>query len=174
MPLPVSGGTHLRLLALLDKLDIPLDISNLPTRIEQQKKVYLAQVMGIVLGYQFRWHIYGPYSENLHHDLFQLNALRHGYERNGIAFKSKASLGGGDLVKIRSVFQKISALPTRSVPHYWWELVSSIHFLMTTARPKAETPANVLEVLEREKPGKFNKQDADQAIAFLTDKEILK
>src|SRR4051812_11372113 len=45
-------------------------MSSFDDRLALQKGVYLAQQMGVNLGYQFSWYLRGPYSRNLTSDAF--------------------------------------------------------------------------------------------------------
>lgn len=47
-------------------------IDSLEKRTVMQKKIYIAQSMGMNLGYSFQWHIHGPYSKELTEDCLLL------------------------------------------------------------------------------------------------------
>jgi len=45
---------------VLDSLGIQLSMSSFDERLALQKTIYLAQQMGVPLGYQFSWYLRGP------------------------------------------------------------------------------------------------------------------
>ncbi|HEY6236176.1 MAG TPA: hypothetical protein VIW69_13840, partial [Candidatus Elarobacter sp.] len=49
-------------------LDIPLRVDTLDERKALQKAIYLAQEIGVDLGYMYGWHQMGPYSSQLAED----------------------------------------------------------------------------------------------------------
>jgi len=55
---------------VLDSLGIQLSMSSFDERLALQKTIYLAQQMGVPLGYQFSWYLRGPYSRELTSDAF--------------------------------------------------------------------------------------------------------
>ncbi len=55
---------------VLDALGIPLSMSSFDERLALQKAIYLAQQMGVNLGYQFSWYLRGPYSKDLTSDAY--------------------------------------------------------------------------------------------------------
>lgn len=60
------------LLPLYKKLyNKDFDYSNFDQRMEMQKAIYLLQDMGVPVGdYGFRWYLHGPYSQDLHDDMY--------------------------------------------------------------------------------------------------------
>jgi uncharacterized protein YwgA len=57
---------------VLDQLDVPIDLDTFSKRFNVQKKIYLAQIAGVDLGYRFSWYLRGPYSTTLTEDAFTL------------------------------------------------------------------------------------------------------
>jgi len=55
---------------VLDALGIPVSMSSFDERLALQKAIYLAQQMGVNLGYQFSWYLRGPYSKDLTSDAY--------------------------------------------------------------------------------------------------------
>jgi len=63
-----------RLLALslvLGELSVDVNVASVENRKVMQKAVYLAQEMGVPLGYRFNWYVMGPYSPGLTDDYYQ-------------------------------------------------------------------------------------------------------
>ena len=115
---------------VLDAIGEATSISNVADRLRLQKSVYLAQEMGIPLGYGYSWYVKGPYSPALTQDYYNLNA----------------SLAAGDdatndqklhpeLVERAEIVKRLLANPldANRKPD-WFEALCSLHFLMRTSR----------------------------------------
>ena len=111
---------------LLDALSVPSQIETVADRKRVQKAVYLMQLTGLDLGYQYGWYLMGPYSPGLTRDYYDL----------------AESLGEGDdehknvtlRAPVLESLKRITPLLTvpRSVPleqPAWLELVASVHYL---------------------------------------------
>jgi hypothetical protein len=68
MPNPNSQQA---IVAILEVLDVPLDIDSKDGRLRMQKSIYLSQLAGLNLGYSFNWYINGPYSSALADDYYE-------------------------------------------------------------------------------------------------------
>src|SRR5207253_11490502 len=66
------NASRIELALVLHHLDVPIDLRTFSNRLNVQKKIYLAQIAGIDLGYRFGWYIRGPYSTGLTQDAFTL------------------------------------------------------------------------------------------------------
>jgi len=134
---------HLRTLRLILKaLDIPLDVSSIDGRIAMQKAIYLAQVAGLPLGYDFNWYVKGPYSRSLADDYYR-------------AATEPAELGDRDLKKeYRDRLEDLSRLlrPPAGVAlpqPAWLELLASWHYQrVRSGRAAAEAE----QMMQRQKP----------------------
>jgi len=150
---------RLQLLGLLDTLKKKLDISTFDKRLTLQKTVYISQEMGIPLGYSFGWYYYGPYSPGLTKDAFELNLV----SPVGLCHISlpKTAING-----VKKLVTEIDKLPKRE-EGYWFELLSSLHFMFRYAYPKTGSEKEAIQRLMRSKPRKFNKEDAERMFKIL-------
>ena len=70
MTTDLNAGLNTDLLAIIQK--IKHECGENPGKKQLQKLVYLIQAKGVSLGYEYDIHFYGPYSEELSHDLLSL------------------------------------------------------------------------------------------------------
>ena len=66
------NAARMELALALNYLNVPIDLATFSKRFNLQKKIYLAQIAGVDLGYRFGWYIHGPYCKSLTEDLFTL------------------------------------------------------------------------------------------------------
>jgi len=102
------------------------DFATLSGRVAFQKRIYLAQVAGIHLGYGFSWNQHGPYSSELALDRVRLEAMRGDIQRS----LEKLSLRGEAekvLDEVKTLIQRPAGSNLDDVE--WLELLSSLHYL---------------------------------------------
>ena len=111
---------------VLSELEIGDSINTLDERVTVQKAVYLAQVIGVNLGYQYSWYIMGPYSRDLAKDYYTL----HEYPRENrqeIAQWTLREPFASALKKIKEVMSIPEGV--QLTPRQWLELLASVHYL---------------------------------------------
>lgn len=106
--------------AVLDELDVPLEIATVQDRLVVQKAIYLAQTM-VPLGYSYGWYLKGPYSPRLTRDYYEFSQAS--LEENGVSLKTTVK----NLLK--PIKDLISQKPDGVVLAHWLELLASIHYL---------------------------------------------
>jgi hypothetical protein len=113
----------------LDALGQELLLDDFASRLTLQKATYLAQALGVDLGYSFNWYRRGPYSPGLTRDAFALQAE---FERDPEAVKGWTldSTSVARLQGLRGLFERT---PTEQLPRLL-ELLASVHFLLYTGQ----------------------------------------
>ena len=101
-------------------------------RLVLQKTIYLLQAYGLKLGYGFSWYRYGPYSQDLVQDAYEvLHSAKDTYQRR------VGSLSFSTSCKRRfDKFKKICGDTLKDPAQL--ELIASVDFARTTWYPKAE------------------------------------
>ena len=95
-------------------------------RILLQKKVYLAQDIGLPLGYGYSWYIHGPYSSDLTTAAYQI--IPEGLEAiDGKVLKEPYM---SIIKKVNQLEEQIKTSPTNIGIVPWYELLSSIAYWM--------------------------------------------
>lgn len=106
--------------AVLDELDVPLEIATVQDRLVVQKAIYLAQTM-VPLGYSYGWYLKGPYSPRLTRDYYEFSQAS--LEENGVSLKTTVKN------LLRPIKDLISQKPDGVILAHWLELLASIHYL---------------------------------------------
>lgn len=125
---------RIELALILTELKIPLRLDSFDKRLTVQKKIYLAQLMGVDLGYRFSWYLRGPYSTRLTEDAFALIDD----VRSGDKEYEHFTLLDDTVAKIRGT-NRLCRLPKGfdGADEDWIELLASLHYLRHIAyRPK--------------------------------------
>lgn len=125
--------------AVLDRIDGD-SFDTLEGRITFQKRIYLVQTLGIDLGYRFSWNQYGPYSSELAQDglLLETGVVDESGLEEPLRFTASAEAAAKAFVDLISPPQGITQAG-------WMELLSSLHYIATTARGKSEVPTEIAE-----------------------------
>jgi len=121
---------------VLDELGERSDISTVSERLRLQKAVYLTQALGLNLGYHYSWYLRGPYSPSLTQDYYQLADLIAAGDQPGAVLNSGARQA---LQNVRGLLTKPATVDLPS--HHWYELLASLHYLMTVSK-KTEADAD--------------------------------
>jgi hypothetical protein len=131
---------------LLDAVSIPSQIQTVADRKRVQKAVYLIQLTGVDLGYQYGWYLMGPYSPALTRDYYDLaTALDEGDDAT-----SNVELRSPVLDRLEPVKELMSVPAYLSLDQpSWLELLSSVHYLQKV-RGMPEVAAD--RELEKSKP----------------------
>jgi uncharacterized protein YwgA len=128
---------------ILDHLNVGQEINTVEQRLETQKAIYLAQSMGVELGYSYGWYLKGPYSPSLTRDYFELDATAEEDFAEGRNLKGR----------VREILDQLRHLiDDREVPlsrAHWLELLASIRYLI---RESGFTEQRARERIQLSKP----------------------
>jgi hypothetical protein len=140
------NNREIALKLVLDSLEIPSSIRTFDDRKRVQKAVYLAQRVGIPLGYRFGWYIKGPYCSDLTSDYYSLaRALAAGH-KDHVGKKLKKGVQE-KLNKIRPLLVEPDWF---SGPQEdWLELVASLDYLVSMCDYQSD---RARAVFQKEKP----------------------
>ncbi|MCH8905983.1 MAG: hypothetical protein IH840_02750 [Candidatus Heimdallarchaeota archaeon] len=133
---------HSQLYLALTKLGIEPTMESLPDRKRIQKLVYLLKIVGIDFGFEYNWHIHGPYSPQVTKNMFDI------FERN-FRIDYSIKLGGDREHKINSLRTRLGKL-IYSVDEL--ELITSMIFLKKTIGVKKGFKREVSSLLRLKKP----------------------
>ena len=111
---------------VLSELEVGDSINTLDERVTVQKAIYLAQVIGVNLGYQYSWYIMGPYSPDLAKDYYTLHEYPPS-DRQEIAKRTLREPFASALMKIKEVIRIPEGVTL--TPRQWLELLASVHYL---------------------------------------------
>lgn len=129
-------------------------IDNIGDRILLQKKVFLAQELGINLGYGYNWYIHGPYSPDLTSAAYKIIP-------DGFTFLEEYHLNHD----ARNIVDKVNNIQNENSFNLenvdWFELVASIAFWYKIKKDKNF----VAEKIQQFKP-KFNTDAIDGAFSL--------
>lgn len=111
---------------VLDALGEEFTLERFPQRLILQKVIYLAQAVGIHLGYHYGWYVRGPYSRGLTSDAFSLKE-----ELNGGMDETKEwtldQQSQNLIPKLKGLMELPDCIADRP---QWLELLASVHFLV--------------------------------------------
>jgi hypothetical protein len=150
----MMDNKQLALKVMLDVLGEDSDISTVNDRLRVQKAVYLAQVLGINLGYHYSWYVKGPYSPGLTQDYYRV---------------SEAVAGGDDSYENRTLNAGLAALIPRikkvlAKPgdvniqrERWLEALASLHFLIETSSYTVDQARDYLAKVKPHLNGVFDR-----------------
>ena len=131
---------------ILDKLGVDHKIEDVQERKSIQKAIYMGQIVGADLGYNYGWYVMGPYSNQLARDYYDLNfALETGDEDYKERFLPPAV--DKNLANLKPLFDVPEGCSLNQGD--WLELIASYHFLRTASKLDDSAAAKKLNV---EKP----------------------
>lgn len=124
--------------------DQDFDYTDFDNRMQMQKAAYLLQAMGVPMGdYGFRWYKHGPYSQELHDDMFHENIRSTRPIHLHQEFTAKIS-------KLREVIRDPKA--ACYTPAHWLECLASMRYLKENVMDFDADRNAVIAELERRKP----------------------
>lgn len=138
----------------IDSLGLPFQIDSFQDRLIMQKAVYLAQAVGVNLGYFYQWYLYGPYSPSLTRDEFAV-AMDVSADMDESARWKLDDTSTQLLKKIQPVFSG----PDRSNLAKRLELLASVHFLIDRKQISKIDTSKITATLER-----FNKNFSEEEV----------
>lgn len=150
---------------VLEYLGVPINLQTFSNRLNVQKKVYLAQIAAIDLGYRYGWYIRGPYSPSLTQDAFTLkDEIASGdTEYKGFQLAPKVTKALDHAKKLWEMPQNFAGSNDD-----WLELLASLHYLRHIAyRPHGAKRDfdEVFDLLIQSKP-KFRNRQEEARIAW--------
>ncbi|MCK5225409.1 MAG: hypothetical protein KAQ89_01690 [Planctomycetes bacterium] len=154
------------MLVLEDGLGLKFDISCFNDRLICQKAIYLAQAVGINLGYYYHWYLHGPYCSSLTKDGYDINTEIQSREWDEWQLDEASRT---KLKKIRRVFdvQDRKQLASKI------ELFASVHFLIDRKRVTDRNVTEITDTLRRfDKP--FDESQVRKALEELESYEFLR
>jgi len=151
-------ATKEEIFLLFDSIGINPSIETLNDRIKLQKIVYLAEVFGINLDFNFTWYTHGPYSSPL--TMVMYNKTKGDYSN----FKQIPSYE-----KKITALKKLLGNDLESIDKL--ELVTSLHYVLSIAKKTGASEKEALELFYDEKP-QFNEQDVKKYLSSI--KKIIK
>jgi uncharacterized protein YwgA len=129
----------------LDALGVDDRIDTVDDRKRVQKAVYLGQLSGIDLGYQYGWYRMGPYCPALTRDYYALES-----ELAASALDPKGqALNAAAVEKLKTVTPLLQPPMADVAQEDWLELIASVHFLKTVSK---QSDAEALATLKKQKP----------------------
>lgn len=126
----------------LDALGVPLEVKTFPNRLAIQKGIYLAQELGINLGYFFRWYLHGPYSPSLARDAYEVVDTMDEIKQEAGTY----SLDKISLVKLKKIKQSIKSTDQEKLAREL-ELLGSVRYLQTRFNMSGKGVADVTKGL---------------------------
>lgn len=129
-----------KLLECLKMLGIDLKLETFTERKLLQKLVYLLQVFGVKLGFNYDWYLHGPYSPGLTRTLYEIMETR--------AFPHE-QLNSPDIARINKLK---SFLGNDILSSDKLELLVSIHYLRERAGAIGASEEEVKRVIQETKP----------------------
>jgi uncharacterized protein YwgA len=117
--------SQIELKLVLDAIGQPLNLATFQDRLRIQKKLYLAQLSGLDLGYRFSWYLHGPYCRELTNDAYRLDEqIREG--ANDHASRRLSSIARHLSESSKAIWQDS---PAEMLNDDWLELLASLHYL---------------------------------------------
>ena len=124
--------------------DQDFEYTDFDNRMQMQKAVYLLQDMGVPMGdYGFRWYKHGPYSQELHEDMFQENIRPERPIQLHQEFVEK-------IAKLRGLIHDPKKGDYSTA--YWMECLASMHYLKENMMDYNAGNDAIIEELEHRKP----------------------
>jgi len=160
----MSSLSDFKFIAFLNELDLSLDLDSFESRLLLQKRMYLAQWLGLNLNLRYGWYIHGPYSTDLSHMAYRLQKISQDSKIQDLL----PNLSKDEKKKVseaKRLFAVVDKLGKNV--DYWYELVASLIFLKESNYPKPSNNKEVASVLEEKKTGKFRQPDVEKALSLI-------
>lgn len=136
-------------------------------RLIRQKAIYLAQEMGVDLGYYFRWYLRGPYCPALSTDLFSMiPEIKAGYDPS-----SHWNLDEVSQSRLEKLSSLIKGKAGATLAKYL-ELLASVQFLISRGKVENENEEQIQNTLESYGK-KFSLKEIKQAKGDLREIQLL-
>jgi len=152
---------------------------NIIGRIRLQKIVYLLEQYGLGVGFDFSYHHYGPYSDEVSTEIERARFLEKSIEEKLVSVSGTGGfysvynivsdddegpekVGDIDADRVKAIVERIKCEPSMIA-----ELAATIHWLK-----KRECVGNWKAELKRRKPTKATDENIDEALKLLSDLDI--
>ncbi len=158
-----SARIYLKL--VFDEIGLTTDLGSFAKRLAVQKKIYLAQLFGMDLGYRFGWYLRGPYCPELTADAFTLrDEIQTGdNEAEDYCLANDAQSRIAEANRFCAVPSELAVSEQD-----WLELLASLHYLRHIAYRPAARGADfdsVFDSLKRSKP-RFSDMESEALAAW--------
>jgi hypothetical protein len=147
-----SARIYLKL--VFDRLGLTTDLGTFAKRLAIQKRIYLAQLFGVDLGYRFGWYLRGPYCPELTSDAFTLRDEVQGGDDEADDYALQEQ-DDNRLEKANRLCVLPNGMDVDVTEQDWLELLASLHYLRHIAyRPGASSNdfESVFDSLTKWKP----------------------
>jgi uncharacterized protein YwgA len=123
-----------------------IDMDNFNNRLKYQKLIYLAQNMGINIGYGYSWYVRGPYAPTLTRTLFNIKENPALFDQwNTIKFKHEDEI-------LKRVEKLKTTLGSNFDDPKYLEVLASINYLQKTLPPNENSYPKIEKMLLTIKP----------------------
>lgn len=147
---------------IMRHFDVDFSMSTFNERLRLQKIIYLLQTFGIYLGYDFSWHIRGPYCSILATNGFALRDIYDKIPPNKARFENPS---------VQKKFEKFqNFIKDRIVDEQFLEVAASLHSLNATTTSK---DMDLVQVLMNRKPGRFKEDRCREILEELEKWDLL-
>ena len=136
-------------------------LETISDRILLQKKVYLAQDLGLPLGYGYSWYIHGPYSTDLTSVAYQIIPEGDKYIEGKTLKEPYATM----VVKVNSLENALSDPKINLCSVQWYELIASIAYWYNRG---CDTEQKAIDKIRATKP-QFSNDQASAAFRTYVD-----
>ena len=152
----------------IECLGLEFKINNFKDRLILQKAVYLAQAVGVDLGYYYHWYLHGPYCSALTSDAFAVRADLSAEFDESRGWKLDET-SCGRLEGLRSFFSN----DNREELARDLELLASVQFLVSRDQVKRNNVKGITSILKRYKKD-FDENQVQDALEELSAHALLK
>ena len=147
---------------IMRHFDVDFSMSTFDERLRLQKFIYLLQTFGIYLGYDFSWHIRGPYCSTLATNGFALREIYNKIPSNKVRFENPS---------VQKKFKKFQDfIKNRMADEQFLEIAASLHNLNAT---KISKDVDLVQTLMNRKPGRFREEQCREILEELKKWDLL-
>lgn len=151
----------------VEGLGLSFKIDTFDDRLILQKAVYLAQAIGVHLGYYYQWYLYGPYCPSLTRDEYAIaSELEKGID------ESKGWVLDEVSQKLLDRLKGLIGEAKEQGKSRKLELLASVHFLLTRQQVRNNSSAEITAVLKKFSKN-FTKQEVEKAMRDLKEYGLL-
>lgn len=153
---------------LLDEFD-GLELDGFDDRLTLQKRIYLLQLFGVDLRYQYNWYVRGPYCPSLTEEAFELDRRKDETEKLSSAYELTQ-----EARKRLQEYRKFEKeMLSTDLPRFL-ELAASIHYLKHIGfLPGGVTKDNIKKKLLERGKGYFSDEQVNSAWGLLDKYELI-
>jgi uncharacterized protein YwgA len=149
----------------VDGLNLPFQINTFEDRLILQKAVYLAQAVGVNIGYYYHWYLHGPYCPSLTRDEYAIGYGQDADDSEGWKLDDESA---ERLKKLQNLIPK----GDRSEARQKLELLASVHFLVSRRQVRQNDAGEITATLKRFNKD-FSEEEVQKALRELKDYGLL-